>query len=306
MGGIPGSKAKKRDLSRIVESQFRLHADTSQLGKNLHQIEEHTIINITEKLHGTSLVSSKILCKKELKWYEKVFKKLKIPIIEEEYQNVYSSRRVIKFPKKTNDLKNSFYKEDIWGLANKRLIDFLDDGMTIYAEIVGFLSTGAYIQKDYDYGCKSWDFEIYIYRITHTNTFGKVIEMPMNYIQSWCKYNGFKAVPLLFYGEALKIWDWNYLIDWDENLSFQDNFLNRIKSKYLEMDCEICKIKKVPREGVVVRIEDMLLKAYKQKSFKFLDRETRNLDKEVVDIEEDQEIFFNNDIDESIRNDYKY
>ena len=30
---------------------------------------------------------------------------------------------------------------------------FLQKGMTLYYEIVGFLPNGGYIQKNYDYGC---------------------------------------------------------------------------------------------------------------------------------------------------------
>lgn len=42
---------------------------------------------------------------------------------------------------------------------------------------------------------------------------------------------------------------------------------------------------KVPNEGAVIRTESLDLKVFKQKCFKFLEKETKELDKEIMDIE---------------------
>ena len=97
--GQPGSK-KTRDTkkyeSKLIENQFKFHVDTSMLYRNLHRIEPDSLISITYKLHGTSGISSYILCKRKLNWLEKLLLKFKVNIKTEEYDYLYSSRKVIK------------------------------------------------------------------------------------------------------------------------------------------------------------------------------------------------------------------
>ena len=80
-----------------------------------------------------------------------------------------------------------------------------------------------------------------------------------------------------------------HLIEEPENFpdqKWEEEFLNELKSKYNEKDCYICK-NKVPEEGCVVRIEGNEFEAYKQKSTRFYELETKMLDKGEVDIEEE-------------------
>lgn len=105
--GSGGSGKKNKKVSKIIDKQFRFHDDTSQLGKNLHRFNPETNIAITYKIHGTSGISSKILCKKRLTWYEKVLKFIGVNVVDYEYDYIYSSRKVIKndelLPTKTFD-----------------------------------------------------------------------------------------------------------------------------------------------------------------------------------------------------------
>ena len=97
--GQPGSKSSKsikKYESKLVENQFRFHQDTSMLYRNLHRIEPNSLISITYKLHGTSGISSYVLCKRKLNWVEKLLHKFKVNIKTEEYDYLYSSRKVIK------------------------------------------------------------------------------------------------------------------------------------------------------------------------------------------------------------------
>ena len=64
-----------------------------------------------------------------------------------------------------------------------------------------------------------------------------------------------------------------------------DKFLNRIKQLYNEKDCFMCKTK-VPEEGCVLRIEGNDLEVFKCKSTRFLEKETKALDKGEVNIED--------------------
>ena len=144
-----GSKKNKKAIkSKIIENQFRFHDDTSMLFRNLHRFNENSLIHISYKIHGTSAIASKLLCKKPLKWYEKALKMIGLNIVDTHYDYVYASRKVIK----NEDMNSGFYACDIWKNGFDELKDFLEDGMTIYYEIAGFLPNGAYIQPGYDYG----------------------------------------------------------------------------------------------------------------------------------------------------------
>jgi len=47
-------------------------------------------------IHNTSFVVSKVLCKKMLKWHERILKRFGVNIVDTQYDTVYSSRKVIK------------------------------------------------------------------------------------------------------------------------------------------------------------------------------------------------------------------
>jgi hypothetical protein len=277
--GTKTGNKKLKKISKLIENQFRFHTSTSQLGKSIHMINPDDIISITSKLHGSSLVSSLILCKKNLNLFERILKLLGVNIIDTEYSNIYSSRKVIK-----NDnlrlTKNDYYSEDIWGIANKELKPFLQKGITFYAEIVGYLSNNSMIQKDYDYGCEPGTHAIYIYRITYTNPDGLVYEFSAKQVQDFCKMNGLNAVPELYYGRVRDLVNYK---DSEELLEF-------LQKTYLEKDCSMCKCKpSIPDEGIVVRVEANDLQVYKLKSYKFLEKETKEADTGEANIEDDGE-----------------
>lgn len=291
--GQPGTGKKGRGKlakeSKLIDNQFRFHDDTSMLYKNLHRINPDDLISITYKMHGTSGISSKVLCKKKLKWYEKALKWIGVNIVDTEYDYIYSSRKVIKNPDLNPDSQH-YYDSDIWGIAHKEIKEYLQDGMTFYYEIVGFLPSGAYIQGPFDYGCKEKEHEIRIYRITYTNPSGKVFEFSAKQVQDFCKKNGLNAVPQLYYGYAKDCFTYIYHLVEEPNefpeQKWNEEFLVEIKKNYNEKDCYICK-NKVPEEGCVIRIEGLNFEAYKQKSNRFYELETKLLDKGESNIEDE-------------------
>ena len=297
--GQPGSKntrSTKKYESKLVENQFRFHQDTSMLYRNLHRIEPNSLISITYKLHGTSGVSSYVLCKRKITKREKIgaflhniytnlvtLGKSRYVTTDTEYDYLYSSRKVIK-NEELNPNAQHFYNEDIWGIAHNELKDFLQKGMTFYYEIVGYLPNGGAIQKDYDYGCESTKHAIYIYRITSTNVDGKVIEFSAKQVQDFCKKNGLNAVPELYYGYAKDFMP--YFGEQDDLENWRGCFLQAIKTSYNEKQCYMCQ-NTVPEEGCVVRIEGLECEAYKAKSNAFYERETKQLDKGESNIEDE-------------------
>jgi hypothetical protein len=282
------NKNMKKYKSKLIDNQFRFHLDTSVLYKNLDEITPDSLISITYKIHGTSIISSYILCKKPLKWYEKILKKIGVNVVDTHYDYIWSSRKVIK-NSELNPNAEHYYEEDIWGIAHKELKPFLQKGMTIYAEIAGYLPTGSYIQSQYDYGCLTGQHKVFVYRITQTNVDGKVIEFSAKQVQEWCKLNGLLPVPELFYGYAKDCFTNIYHLIEEPNQfeqKWNEEFLIEIKKKYNEKDCYMC-INKVPEEGCVVRLDNKFnYEAFKQKSTRFFEGETKMLDKGIIDIEE--------------------
>jgi hypothetical protein len=298
MPGAPGSKKDKnlvKKTSRLIEGQFRFHGDTAMLGKNIFKIKPDTLIQITNKLHGTSFVVGNILCKTKLNWKQKLARFFGSPVVNSGYDIIWSSRKVIKNDDAHKDY-NHYYGEDLWAEIAADLKPYLIAGMTIYGEAVGFTKSGKAIQSGYDYGYdplgkSNLTYGIYIYRITYTNTCGNVFEFSAKQVQDWCKANGLNPVPQYFYGYAGDLYK---SIDLSNNFvsmrygseeAWQGGSLTHLLQSYnMEKDCELCK-NKVPAEGIVLRVEDINYEAYKLKSFRFRERETKELDKGDIDME---------------------
>jgi hypothetical protein len=287
------SVLEKKNRKRIIEHQFRFHVETPYLNDNLHELHPDSLIQITSKIHGTSLVSSKLLCTKRLNTFQRFVNQIGADVSAVEYQEIWASRNVIK-----NPLINPFAprdaNKDIWTIAHNCLKHFLHNGMSIYAELTGYLPTGEYVQKDYDYGCDPFlpgkelyrpgiHFRMFIYRITNTNTVGDVSEYSAKQVQDWCKKHRMEAVPELYYGYAKDLYpDLPLHADW------ANAFFERLKADRnfrMERKDPLCR-NRVPLEGLVVRIEDNSLKSYKLKTFKFYRRESLLLDRKIVSIED--------------------
>lgn len=255
------------------------------------------IISITAKVHGTSGISAYVLCERPKKWYEKVFEFLTRKEIDDtRYDYLWSSRSVVKNPYYNETTSGGFYGVDVWKYADDVVRPHLQKGMTAYYEIVGYLPNGGAIQKlggkAFDYGFEpprsadrykyGENFGIQIYRLTYTNPDGRVYEFSARQVQQWCAKEGLKPVEEYYYGYAKDLYP-----DLDIAEHWNENFLQKLASdKNFFMECEspTCN-NKVPHEGIVIKIENSLSEAYKLKCIKFLEGESKSLDKGEVDIE---------------------
>ena len=258
-------------------------------------VHPNDIISITAKVHGTSGISAYVLCERPKKWYEKVFEFLTRKEMDgTQYDYLWSSRSVVKNPYYNGTTNGGFYGVDVWKYADDVVRPHLQKGMTAYYEIVGFLPNGGAIQKlggkAFDYGFEppkgeykyGENFGVQIYRLTYTNPDGRVYEFSARQVQQWCVKEGLKPVEEYYYGYAKDLYpDLSVSEHWNEN------FLQRLASdKNFFMECEspTCN-NKVPHEGIVIKIENSLSEAYKLKCIKFLEGESKSLDKGEVDIE---------------------
>lgn len=281
-------KVPKR-LDRVRDDQFRFHYSTTIIKKCPYVINPESLIQMSYKIHGTSGISAYVLCHKPLSFKEKIAKWLTGESFDK-YDYIYSSRTVIKNKYYNPEVGSGYYSDDIWAEADKIVRPKLARGQTAYYEIVGFLPSGSYIQKGYDYGCvppKSGEefihekhFKVRIYRVTSTNVDGKVIEYTPLQVKQWCDNVGLTPVEECYFGKAKDLYP-----DLDTSNHWNENFLERLsndKNFYMELDSPHCK-NKVPHEGIVIKIEDGLSRAFKLKCFRFISKEFLDEDANIED-----------------------
>lgn len=287
------SKKVPQGLDKVIDTQFRFHYDTVIIKKVPYVITPESLIHISAKIHGTSGISAYVLCKQELNWKQKIAKWLTKEEFNK-YDYLYSSRTVIKNKYYNANVNSGYYGVDVWAEADKIVRPHLEKGQTAYYEIVGFLPNGSYIQKNYDYGCvppkegeiytPEKHFKVRIYRITYTNIDGKVLEYSTQQVRQWCEKNGLIPVEEYYYGKAKDLYpDINPAEHWNEN--FLDKLSNEVcfNMEQNSPDCE----NKVPHEGIVIKIEDGIPRAFKLKCFAFLNKEQQLLDKGEENIEDE-------------------
>ena len=286
---------KSNEIDRIIPGEFTFHYDTQPLGKNLDRLKVDDVITLSVKLHGTSAIFGNVKSNipNKLPWYKKfinlfgnIFPKSRVG-----YSEIYSSRTVIK-NRWANPKSEGYYGTDIWGEYAKLLEGKIPEGMTIYGEIIGYLSgSSSYIQKDYDYGCKSGTNKLMIYRINTENKDGVTHEWNISEVHQWTldliKKNPEIAdrihpIDILYHGKLSDFVGLDISHHWKENFL---NALSQDKDLGMEQNEPLCK-NKVPREGLVLRIDDDPIKeAFKLKCVKFLTRESKQIDSGQVDME---------------------
>lgn len=298
LGSQPNKRGQKKLklFDKIIENQFRFHYDTALLKKSPWVIQPDSLISITEKIHGTSGISAYIPCKRPTTLLER------IGLLIEGYgwktftpvwDYIYASRSVIKNQYINKAVKLGYYGVDVWKYADDVVKPYLQKGMTMYYEIVGFLPNGNYIQKNYDYGCvppaegeiytHEKHFKVRIYRITMTYVDGFVHEFSAREVQQFCKQVGLTPVTQLYYGYAKNLYP-----KMRSTTNFSKNFMSKLAEDtnfYMEMNSPSCS-NKVPNEGVVIKVEDMIPHAWKLKCFAFLNKEQKELDKGEENIED--------------------
>lgn len=303
------SKEQKRNkriekIDRMIPGEFSFHYDTSQLNRNMHRFNPEDIVDISVKMHGTSICLGNVLVKKPKQFKFKVFNWLhsllpiKWQMLEPGYDIVYSSRTVIKNSDLNSALQGGYYSKDVWGDYAKLLGPYIPEGMEIFGEIVGYVTdTQSPIQKGYDYKCLPGKNKLYVYRIRTKQENGTHKEWDLQDIQVWLQTvisthpeleNQVDIVPLLYHGTL------SYLhpeISTDHH--WHENILAALKqeSVFGMEDLEPLCNNQTPREGIVLRIEgDPIAEAFKLKCISFLEAECRQIDKGEIDIEMSQQV----------------
>jgi len=259
-------------------------------------------------IHNTSSIIGNILVKKPKyskgffgNLYNKYFVYLPkcLQFTISDYDIVCSSRSVI-----INSEINPNKQEGYAGGAVQRVIKeytdllkpYIPEGITIYSEICGYYTnTSTPIQKlgqAYDYGCNEGENKIMPYRITSKLSDGSSYEWDVQEVWAWTIKlqsehpeiaNKILPIEILYHGTLQDLYpQFNPKEHWHENVL---EALKNEKRFAMEENEPLC-IHKIPREGIVLRIDqDPMKEAFKLKCLKFLGTEAKAMDSGEVDSE---------------------
>lgn len=212
----------------VFSEMFKEHFKTEHLLKSLPEVPIGPFV-ITTKLHGTSGRYGKLLVNRPLTWWEKIYSKF-TGYNPQIWRNIVGSRTVVKSVEGLLEGDGGFYSEDIWSKASTEVFgDRLHKGETVYFEIVGYIRDKPIMPTasvvglksmlsvedygdikskygdvvNYTYGCRPGQYDVYVYRITHTTVDGDSIELSWDQVKARCVQLDVKHVPELMFGERL-------------------------------------------------------------------------------------------------------
>lgn len=305
-GDYKNAKKIKR-FNRMIDGEFFFHYSSDPLPKCINKVKPTDNVCISLKIHGTSFVCGKVHIKTPIrlpfhKWIWNKFidltglfssKRVRDYIVE--YGNVTSSRTVIKNKYINQDVNGGYYDVDIWSEYGELIYPYLEEGMTLYGEIFGYLTgSDKMIQKEYDYGCEKGTNKLMPYRITTTNPDGTKREWDVMEVKEWTEKlisehpdiaDRIHVIDLLYHGKLSELYpNLSTMEHWHENV------LEEMRGDVVHFGMDgnepLCTHHKVPREGICLRIDgDPVAENFKLKCGKFFDRERKAIDAGEVDIE---------------------
>jgi hypothetical protein len=276
---------------------FKEHFDTGHFGKNIHEYKKGQHIIVTEKLHGTSGRIGHVQITRDLNWIEKLANRIGIKIQETEWKYLNGTRRVVIEESSGTQFHDPTIRDKAFNLFKGNL----RKGETVFFEIVGYESTGAYIMPSVDttkmgdknftkiygekmafsYGCEPTQSDVYVYRITFSNEDGHTIDLAWEDVVKRCSEIGVKPVPHITTFTLNELEAITGKHDDRDLYEYFENTITTMGSGASTLDSRHIK------EGVCVRIEGGINnKTFKFKSFEFKVLEGIVKDTGVVDAEE--------------------
>ncbi len=264
--GIPN----QTPWTRVEKRYFPEHFDTPNAFRVMNAIRGQLTV-VTQKLHGTSVRIGHVNVPRKLKWWEKLANRVGIKVNDREWAYVYGSRRTIKDP----DGDPGFYGTDLYTQIGRLEVEgLLPRGYVVYGEIVGYVpGTSTPIQEGFTYGYHPGGAGLYVYRVAHISDDGVSVDLSWEQVKEFCRNNGMKTVPELMNGYF--IFDEDDIAPWlDTNFARDIGYVSALPVDDVD-------------EGVCFRVDGLTPTIVKAKSPKFLQHETKMLDQEVLDIEEE-------------------
>lgn len=269
-GGLRTEKNKVKTFDRVDDKFLPRHFDTDNFFRYQDQIPDHRQVVVTQKLHGTSVRIGNTIVKRKLTLRDRLAAFFGVRVQTTEFDMVYGSRKVIKDA--NNPHQDNFYSSDIWTEEGKKLDALVPENYIVYGELIGWTPDGGAIQQGYTYRVPEGTCELYVYRVAFVNGQGRIIDLSWPQVVEFCVDRGLKHVPELWRGSK-------------EDFVAED-FLD--KKFFVTHPRAVVLAKESPcDEGVCVRADGVAVYILKAKSPAFLRHETKMLDQEVADLEED-------------------
>ena len=291
-------KANKKlfKFDRMIDGEFSFHYTTNSLNKCVELMDPDKSVVISVKRHGTSIVIGKVHVKNPIPmaYPKKIWNKMidlvnlpeKIKFKYDytiDYGPVFSSRTVIKNRYINPKVTSGYYNVDIWSEYGEIIYPYLENGMTIYGEICGyFTGCQSMIQKSYPYECQPGENNIMIYRISTMGEDGKKYEWNVQDVYDWTvklidrmkdaydnNWKRIHPIDILYHGTLSDLYP-----EIDEDNHWHENVFDKLKNDKEHFGMEdyepLCTGCKVPREGIVIRIDDdPINEAFKVKTTSF-------------------------------------
>ena len=265
---------KLRRFDRVRDDQFTFHYDTRMLAEHIDELSPDDTVSITVKVHGKAGIFANVLCNRQLTTWDRIKRFFGFHVSETEYGNIYSSRNVIR-NKYVNPHAETLQDSSEWSHVNNVIAPYLEKGMTVYGEIVGYKEgSTTFLQKNHDYGCKPGTWKFMPYRITMTDPTGRKEEWDIDKVDAWTHKlvenhpdvaDKIIFLTILYCGRLGDLYpELDTASHWHENLLAR---MKADKEKFgMELREPLCK-NKVPREGVVIRkVGDPIARAWKLKT----------------------------------------
>lgn len=199
---------KSQKLRKVKEAPFfAKHVDSEQFKHYADRIPTGALLSFHSKKHGTSFRVAKTLVVRPLTLWQKIRNVIVYytPLTPNngKMEYVVGTRNVVlDTPEKEGFHGSEAYRFEVM----EALKPYLENGMTIYGEIVGFvngrnimpshgidaLKDKAYTKKygkqiTYTYGCKEHEYKFHVYRITRQTISGDLVDMSQKQMEKWCE-----------------------------------------------------------------------------------------------------------------------
>lgn len=232
-------QSQQQKKKKAVETPFfHQHVDTDQFKYYASKIPVGAMLSFHAKVHGTSARYSNTLVEKQPEGWKSLLNKALLTVSggrfrafkdKAVYEKIAGTRRVVLYD--TERDKVGYNGPEGWRFEwLDQLTPYLDEGITVYGEIVGYangspimgrhstepLKSKEYKEKYgkevvYKYGCPEGDNRFIIYRVTYTTASGKELDMTVDQLVHWASSRGFEhtleVAPRMFYDgneEALR------------------------------------------------------------------------------------------------------
>lgn len=177
------------------------------------------------------------------------------------------------------ELSSSTFNGDIWTESAKKFDDLVPENFIVYGELIGWTPDGAPIQKNYTYQVPHATNDFYVYRVAQINNQGILTDLSWLQVKEWCKDRNIKHVPELWHGQHINFNPEEWL-DTNYHDKLHGGYNNAVPLSE-DSPCD---------EGICIRIDGLAPYIAKLKSPEFFAHETKMLDEEVVDMEEEGKI----------------